>query len=75
MKTLFIVLCDIMFLCMVAAPVAGAVWLVSALNGWATTGPAKIACIVALIGCVVFLAASFAAWKLGGDNDDKEGGK
>lgn len=65
MKTLFIVLCDIMFSCMVVAPVAGIVWGLSAWRGWAAAGPAKIVCIVALIGCVVFLLASFAAWKYG----------
>ena len=65
MKTLFIVLCDIMFLCMIVAPVAGIVWFVAGVNGWAAAGPAKTVCIVALIGCIVFLAASFAAWKIG----------
>lgn len=62
MKRLFIVLCDIMFLCMVVAPVSGAVWGMSALFGWAAAAHAKIVCIVAVIGGVVFTLASYIVW-------------
>ena len=76
MKHLFIVLCDIMFLCMVVAPVAGAVWGLSALFGWAAAGPAKIVCIVAVIGGVVFTLASFIVWtRMDGADDQEEGEK
>lgn len=75
MNRLFIVLCDIMFLCMVVAPVAGIVWGLSALFGWAAAGPAKIVCIVAVIGGVVFTIASFIVWARMDDSDNHEEGK
>lgn len=74
MNRLFIVLCDIMFLCMVATPVAGVVWGLSALFGWAAAGPAKIVCIVALIAGVVFMFASFIVWTRMDKSDNHEEG-
>lgn len=75
MKRLFIVLCDIMFLCMIVAPASGVVWLLSVLCGWNAAGPAKIVCIIALAGCAVFVAASFAVWKHTSESDGHEEGE
>lgn len=74
MNRLFIVLCDIMFLCMVVAPIAWIVWGLSALCGWAAAGPAKIVCIVALAGCAIFVVASFIVYTRMDSPDNYEEG-
>lgn len=62
MKRLFIVLCDILFLCMVVAPAAGIVWGLAAWCGWAVAEPAKNVCIAAMAGCTVFVLAAYIVW-------------
>lgn len=76
MKKLFIALCDILALSAAVALVALAVWGLAALFGWAAAGPAKIVCIVAVIGGVVFTLASFIVWtRMDGADDQEEGEK
>ena len=66
MKTLFIILCDIMAAAAVVAAGALAVWVFAAMFRSPIAWPAAAVCIAAGIVAVIATVAAFIVWKNGG---------